>query len=189
MIRKLLALLVFVAITAAIACSGGSQQPAPSRLGLVNSPVIYTSLSATGFDASATTYIGPSLGGFDRVREVNVDCSITTGTGDASVPLDVYLQKLVSTGPNIWVDFVHFPRQSITLTSAKATYNVASAEYDAVPVLVGVSADDASTPALDAGYMAHGHPGSTLRLVVVTGAGVIYTSAAVACYFVGHAFN
>lgn len=136
---------------------------------------------APWYSGNATTY-GAGMGGFDRFDTVSVDCKITTGTGDASVPLDVYLQKLVSTGPDVWVDYVRFPRQTIGLTTASATYDVASGAVGE-PLPVGLGTDDAGGMALDAGLVAYGHPGQSLRLVIVTGAGIIYQPASVACYF------
>lgn len=181
----------WASIAATVSCSrmsaDAAEAGAPHKLGAnMNQQTLYV-LSGFSADASAKTAIGNSVSGLEHTDLLNIDCQIVgpSASDAAGATVDVYLQKLVSTAPDVWVDFVHFPPVA---TGATKTYNIATNEFDAVPVLVGIGADDAGGVALDSGYMAHGHPGSTLRLVTVTGTNIT-AAASATCYIVGRTQN
>jgi len=127
-------------------------------------PVLFV-LAGDSPDAASSTLIGPAVAGLEQSDFLNIDVTIVGATSIGGT-VDVYLQKLVSTSPDVWIDFVHFPQVA---PGATKTFNVATDNFDNAPYLVGTGTDDAATPALDAGVMAHGHPGTSLRLVTVSG--------------------
>lgn len=156
------------------------------KLGVAAGP-FFVYVTGNGPDAAAATLVNPAVAGFDRFDQMTVDCAITTGTSDASVALDVYLQRYVGTVPDsgdVWVDYAHFPQQSVTGSSASITYDIAATYASTAALRVGLGDASTAAPALDASAVAYGPPGSKLRLVFVTGAAVL-TPASATCYFYG----
>jgi hypothetical protein len=140
-------------------------------------------LSGDSSDAASTTTIGPSVADLEHYDFLVIDAKVVGATGGTT---DVYLQKLVATSPDVWIDWLHLPQVA---AGATKVFNVAS-DYlaDPYPALVGTGTDDAATPTLEAGVLAHGHPGCCLRLVTVTGSGVT-ASAVMSVWINGHSRN
>jgi len=179
-------LLALVAAFALFACRSSTDDvpsdAAPHLFGAVKQPVKFV-LTGDSADAATGTVIGPQVSGLENYDFFTYDAKVTPATGG---PTDVYLQKLVASSPDVWVDFLHFA--TVASDAGAKAFNVASDETDNTPVLVGTGTDDAATPALAANLIAHGHPGTTLRLVTVTG-GSVTGSAVVTVYITGRSRN
>lgn len=188
-IRLIIAAVVVGIFACAVDLACSTMQSAPPvpqpKLGAQGPLTFNEILSGYGPDVASSTLIGPSVGGLLRAGSLAITCSIAKGTGDASVPLDVYLQGLVATNPDVWVDYIHFAQQNITLSSSTVTYTTATDMYAPTPLAVGIGADDAAGVALAAANTSHGHPGDQLRLVAVTGSGIIFSPSLTTCYISG----
>ena len=115
--------------------------------------------------ASPSTTATAAFVGLEKFDSIRIDATLTGATGGT---LDVYLQRLVSTGPNVWVDWVHFPQ--IPAAQAAKSYSLTTEVTATVPVVVGIGTDAAPGVALAANTSVGGHPGQQVRVVFVAGA-------------------
>lgn len=125
---------------------------------------VFTLTGSSSASASTTTIVttlGASLLGYDWF---SIDATLTGATGGT---LDVYIQRKVT--DNVWVDWIHFPQIA---GGGSGKYSAMSgADKTIHAVAIGTDAGH-GTPALAANTVVGGHPGSTVRVVTVTGAGV-----------------
>lgn len=124
-------------------------------------------ISESSSASASTTLVGSSVKGLEAYDLLTIDAVITGATGGT---VDVYLQKRVvkADGSNVWIDYLHLPQIA---GGASAAYNV-SISFLASLLAVGFGTDGSPGVALAANNCAHGHPGTELRLVTVTGTGV-----------------
>lgn len=116
--------------------------------------------------ASASTTTAPANGTVFELEQYDAITVAAKIVGCTGGTLDVYLQRKLET--DVWVDFAHFPQVAAGATK----YYQLSASLGATINEVGTGTDATPAPALAANTVVAGHPGTCLRVVCVTGAGV-----------------
>lgn len=136
-------------------------------------PIIGTS------PAAASTAIDPTvIYGLARFSSVRIDALLVGATGGT---LDVYLQRKL--GPNAWADYCHFAQLAAGATAVR--YSVTAAQINSTAIVTANGGTDAAPAVgLAPATFLGGHPGDTLRVVYVAGAGTS-AGAAVALYVTG----
>lgn len=124
------------------------------------------SITGTSPAEAATAVIGAPLSGLGKYRAFRVDAQLVGATGGT---LDVYVQRKIA--PNLWADWCHFAQ--LASGAAAVRYSASAAVVDSTAITTVTSGGTDSTPSLSlaAGNFVAGHPGDTVRVVAVAGAG------------------
>jgi hypothetical protein len=96
-----------------------------------------------------------------------VEAQLVGATGGT---LDVWLQRKV--GPNLWVDWVHFPQLAAGASAIRYSFAVknAATATGALTAVTTVGTDAAPAVGAGVGLITNGHPGDFVRVVYVAGA-------------------
>ena len=126
--------------------------------------------------AAASTTIGATtITGLATYDWFELSAVLTGATGGT---LDVYLQREVVT--DVWEDWVHFTQIGIAAAATRVHVPTDGASVSGITTIGGGSTA-APGVALAAGVALGGHPGNTLRMVFVAGAGTSAGAAQVVC--------
>lgn len=120
------------------------------------------SVTATSPSAASTAVLG-TFHGLTRWEAFAVVAELQGATGGT---LNVYLQRKIT--DDVWSDWVSFTQ--LASGGAAVKYAVCPALSNTIAT-VGGGSDATPAPALAAGSCAGGHPGDTVRVVAVAGAG------------------
>jgi hypothetical protein len=120
-------------------------------------------LTETSPAVASTAVSAGTITGLARYDWITVEADLQGATGGT---LDVYVQRKLAT--NLWRDWIHFTQ--LAAGGAAVKYS-AQPQPDTAIIVVGGGTDAAPGVALAANTSVGGHPGDTLRLVFVAGAG------------------
>jgi len=124
--------------------------------------------------AAASTVAGAEASGLAKFSAIRVDAVLQGATAGA---LDVYIQRKI--GPNLWVDWAHFPQlaaaaaavaYSFTVAATNAGTAVDNTPTATIAAITTRGSDATPSPGLAAATLDLNHPGDHVRVVFVAGA-------------------
>lgn len=133
--------------------------------------------------ASASTATVASVGGLSQFTGFTIHAELVGATGGV---LNLYLQRKIAA--DVWSDWIAFAQLTAGAAAIKRALDVgvgSPGTYTAAISTIGGGTDSTPAPALAAGSIVGGIPGSDVRLVAVAGASTS-AGAAVAVYLIGH---
>jgi hypothetical protein len=113
--------------------------------------------------SSASTVVGNTVGGLQKLASIRVDADLTGATGGT---LDVYLQTSHDEG-STWRDYAHFAQVAAGAAVAHFSFMAFRATGSSTIVATG----SGTSPALAANAVLGGDFGDRMRVVYVAGAG------------------